>query len=214
MEENTKAEHKKKRIVVPGDLLTDERKKIGQHVFVENGKVYSDVLGINYPDSSVAYVVPLHGNYIPQRDDLVVGIVSKETVKGYMVDINSIYESYIPEDAARDRLKRGSIVSAKIGDVDELNEADLFDVRVFYGGEIVSVSPTKIPRVIGKNGSMLNVLKSGTGCSLLAGRNGWVWVKDGDAALLKEALSLIEREAHLDNLTIKVEEFLKSKKVK
>ncbi len=209
-----KPEHKQKKIVVPGDLITDERKKLGQHVFVENGKVYSDTLGISYPDSSVAYVVPLHGNYIPQRDDLVIGVVSRETVKGYMVNINSIYESYIPEDSVRDRLKRGSIVSAKVGDVNELNEADLFDVRVFYGGEIISVPPTKIPRLIGKNGSMLNVLKNGTGCSLLAGRNGWVWVKGGDAMLLTDAVRLIEKEAHLDNLTTKVEEFLKTKKVK
>ena len=112
--EEVKVEHKKKKIVIPGDLITEERKKLGQHVFIENGKVYSDVLGVTYPESSVAYVVPLHGNYIPQRDDLVVGVVSRETVKGYMVNINSIYQSYIPEDAARDRLKRGSIISSKL----------------------------------------------------------------------------------------------------
>jgi len=211
--ESPEVEHKEKKIVVPGELITKERKKLGQHVFVENGEVHSDVLGITYPKSSVAYVVPLKGSYIPQRDDLIVGIVSRETVRGYMVDINSVYASYLSGDSVRDRLEKGSIVSAKVSDVNEINEAGLFDVRVFYGGEIISVSPPKVPRIIGKNGSMLSVLKEGTGCNLLVGRNGWVWAKGQNTRLLVDALRLIEREAHKDNLTVKVEEFLKGKKV-
>lgn len=209
----TKAEHKEKKIVVPGELLTEERKKLGQHVFVQNGKVYSDALGITYPSSSVAYVVPLSGRYLPQRDDLLVGIVKQETMKGYMVDINSIYPCYLAADKVRDKLSIGSVISAKVDSVNEMNEADLFDVRVFYGGEVIQVTPSKVPRVIGKNGSMLTVLKEGTGCNLLVGRNGWVWVKGGDSKMLSDALRLIESEAHKDNLTVKVEEFLKEKKV-
>jgi len=206
-------EHKKKQIVVPGELITDERKKLGQHVFIENGKIYSDALGITYPDAGVAYVVPLVGIYLPQSDDLVVGIVERETVKGYMVGINSIYPSYISADKCRDMLSKGGIVSAKVNSVNEINEAELFDVRVFYGGEILSVSPAKVPRIIGKNGSMLAVLKNGTGCNVVVGRNGWAWVKGGDVAKLIDAIKLIEAESHLDNLTVKVEELLKAKKV-
>lgn len=206
-------EHKKKQIVVPGELITAERKKLGQHVFIEDGKIYSDALGITYPDANVAYVVPLVGIYLPLSDDLVVGIVERETVKGYMVGINSIYSSYISADKVRDMLSKGSVVSAKVNSVNEINEAELFDVRVFYGGEILSVSPAKVPRIIGKNGSMLTVLKNGTGCNAVVGRNGWVWVKGGDIEKLKDAIKLIEAESHLDNLTIKVEEFLKAKKV-
>ena len=212
-QEGAKAEHKKKMIVVPGDLVTEERKKLGQHVFIEDGKVYSDALGITYPDSEIAYVVPLAGVYIPQRDDLIVGIIERETVKGYMVNINSIYPSYLSADKCRDVLQKASVVSAKVDAVNEINEAELFDVRVFYGGEILSVNHSKVPRIIGKNGSMLLVLKEGTGCNLLVGRNGWVWIKGGDVKKLADAIKLIESEAHLDNLTVKVEAFLKGKKV-
>ena len=213
MQEKGVADHKEKKIVIPGDLIAEERKKLGQHVFIENGKIYSDALGISYPNSGTAYVVPLSGIYLPQRDDLVVGIVERETVKGYMVDINSIYSCYLSADKCRDRLEKGSIVSAKIDSVNEINEADLFDVRVFYGGTITRVIPAKVPRMIGKNGSMLAVLKEGTGCSLLVGRNGWVWSKGGDQKKLAKAIDLIESEAHLNNLTVKVEAFLKGKKV-
>jgi len=202
-----------KKVVIPGEVVTEERQKIGSHVFVEAGKVYSDCLGLVYPDKEYASVVPLHGRYIPGRGDLIVGIISQETYSGYMVAVNSIYRSYISKDAVRGDLKIGAIVSAKVNGVNEINEADLDDIRVFYGGEIVSMSPVKIPRVIGKSGSMLNELKQGTGCSILVGRNGWIWVKGGNIMLLKQALELIEEQAHMSNLTNKIAEFLKKNKV-
>ena len=78
----------------------------------------------------------------------------------------------------------------------------------------MQINSAKIPRVIGKSGSMLAELKEGTGCSLLVGRNGWIWAKGGDTLLLAKAIDLIEREAHLSNLTNKVAEFLNKNKVK
>jgi exosome complex component RRP4 len=203
-----------KRIVIAGDLVAEERKKLGQHVFVENGKIYSDCVGLVYAGKEIASVVPLHGKYIPRKGDLVVGAIVSETYSGYIVDINSIYYSYVSKERSRDRLKRGTIISAIVKDVNEINEAELDEVRVFYGGELMSTSPVKIPRVIGKNGSMLSELKSGTGCSMLVGRNGWIWAKGGNIGLLAEAIGLIEREAHLSNLTNKVGEFLRKKRVK
>lgn len=206
-----KPQQNKKKIVVPGELLTEERKKLGQHVFVENGKVYSDALGITYPGSSSAFVVPLHGIYLPQSNDLVVGIVARETFNGYLVDINSIYYSFVSKEAVRDKLERGSVISAIISDVDEINEADLDRIRVFYGGDVIEVSPVKVPRIVGKNGSMLQVLKDGTKSNVVVGRNGWVWTKGGDTQVLVKALRRIEEEAHLSNLTKKIESFLKEK---
>ena len=201
----------KKKIVVPGDLVTEQRKRLGKHVFTENGKIYSDALGITNPDSDSASVVPLHGNYVPGRNDIIIGIVSTETYNGYLIEINSIYKSFISKDMVRDRLQKGSVISAVITNVNEVNEADLDDIRSFFGGEVIEVSPSKVPRVIGKSGSMMQVLKNGTGANIVAGRNGWVWAKDGNIPLLLEAIDLIEKEAHLSNLTNKVEEFLKKK---
>ena len=199
----------KRRVVVPGELITTERKRPGSHVFIEDGKIYSDVLGLTYTDSPVASVIPLHGKYMPQSNDLIVGIVVNETFRGYLVDINSFYFSFISKEYLREPLQRGSVISAKITEVNEINEAELDDVRVFYGGDLITVSPVKAPRIIGKNGSMLDVLKQGTGCSLLVGRNGRIWVKDGNSKLLIKAIRKIEDEAHMSNLTNRIEKFLK-----
>lgn len=203
----------KKRVVVPGGLVTEERKRLGIHVFIENGKVYSDALGLVYADKDTASVIPLHGKYIPRKDDLVVGVVVSETYSGYIVNINSIYSSYISKEDMREKLKRGAIISAKVKEVNEINEADLEGTRVFYGGEILSISPAKVPRVIGKEGSMLNEIKNGTACSIIVGRNGWIWAKGGNIPLLAEALAVIEEEAHLSNLTNRIGEFLKKNRV-
>lgn len=197
-----------KRIVVPGELITEQRKRLGQHVYIREGKIYSDVLGIASEQDDIASVVPLRGQYMPENDDLIVGIVASEKFSGYVVDINSIYPSFVKKAEFREELKRGSIISAKVAFVNELNEAELTGARVFYSGEIVEAAPVKVPRIIGRNGSMLEILKNGTGCSLLVGRNGWIWVKGGNQGLLAKALAKIDREAHLENLTNSVAEFL------
>ncbi len=200
----------RKKIVVPGELVTEERKRVGAHVFVENGKVYSDCLGIAYPDSETAAVIPLHGKYVPKRNDLIVGVIVSETFAGYIVDINSFYYSFVPKEMLREPLKKGSIISAKIVDVNEINEADLDDVRVFYGGEIVDMLSVKVPRVIGKEGSMLAIIKHWSRSNLAVGRNGRIWIKGGDVGLAVKAIKKIEAEAHMSNLTNTIEDFLKN----
>ncbi|MCR4368774.1 MAG: RNA-binding protein, partial [archaeon] len=159
-----------KRIVIPGELVTEERKKLGGHVFVREGKIYSDSIGLVNDESDYASVVPLEGAYIPQVGDLVIGVVSEEKFSVYTVDINTFYPSVILKKELREIIKPGSVVSAKIVKVSELNEVDLQGPRLFFGGEVIEISPVKIPRVIGRDGSMLNILKDGTGSSIIVGR--------------------------------------------
>ncbi|VVB99770.1 Exosome complex component Rrp4 [uncultured archaeon] len=197
-----------KRIVVPGELVTEERKKLGSHVFVREGKIYSECIGLVNDESDFASVVPLEGRYTPQVGDIVIGIIVGEKFSMYSVDINSFYEAMIMKRDLREVLKPGTIVSAKISKVNELNEVELVQPRMFFGGEIIEISAVKIPRVIGREGSMLNALKDGTGSNLIVGKNGRIWAKGGDTMLFKKAIAKISREAHLDNLTNSVSEFL------
>ncbi len=197
-----------KKIVVPGEIVTEQRKRTGEHVYLQNGKIYSDVIGITDTESMNASVVALKGFYIPKENDIVIGLIAQELFSGFLVDIGSLYLSFLSKDSVREPLKRGSIVSVKVIKVNELNEADVGDTRVFYGGEIFSICSIKIPRVIGKNASMLDALKRGTNCNIIIGRNGRIWAKGGDTELLFRALKKIEKEAHMPNLTNKIGEFL------
>ena len=197
-----------KRIVVPGELVTEERKKLGSHVFVREGRIYSECMGLVNDESDFASVVPLEGKYMPQVGDVVIGIICGEKFSVYEVDINSFYSAMIMKRELREVLKPGTVISAKIIKVNELNEVELVQPRMFFGGDIISISAVKIPRVIGREGSMLNTLKDGTGTNLIVGKNGRIWVKGGNTDLLKKAISKISREAHLDNLTNSITEFL------
>ncbi|PIN85411.1 MAG: hypothetical protein COV47_02305 [Candidatus Diapherotrites archaeon CG11_big_fil_rev_8_21_14_0_20_37_9] len=203
-----------KRLVVPGELVTEERKKLGSHVYISEGKIYSDSIGLVDDESNFASVVPLEGKYLPQVNDLVLGVISSEKFAGYVVDINSFYPSFISKKELREMLKPGSVVSAKVLKVNELNEVDLGSIRTFFGGEILTISPVKIPRVIGRDCSMLNVLKAGTKSNLIVGKNGWIWAKGGDTDLLKKAIDKIGAEAHMSNLTQRMSDFLGVKQQK
>ncbi|MDO8634138.1 MAG: hypothetical protein Q7K34_02485 [archaeon] len=200
-----------RRIVVPGELVTSERKRIGKHVYLRDGSIFSDSVGLVSESDTTVSVIPLEGKYEAEINDVIVGVIMDEKISGYTVNLDSFYPSYISKKALRDPLKPASVVSAKVMGINELKEIEIGGVRVLFGGEILNVSPVKVPRVIGKDGSMLEVLKSGTGCMLVVGRNGLIWVKGGNVKLLQGALDLIQREAHADNLTAKVSNFLSPK---
>src|SRR3989344_1671750 len=121
-----------KRLVIPGELVTEERKKLGSHVFVREGKIYSDSIGLVNDESDFASVVPLEGKYLPLVGDVIIGVITVERFSGYSVDINSFYPSFISKKELREILKPGSIVSAKIMKVNELNEVDLGSPRTFF----------------------------------------------------------------------------------
>ena len=201
-----------KRVVVPGELVTTERKRLGENVYLKEGSIIATVIGlVNETDTTVS-VVQLEGKYVPQEGDVVIGVVTDEKFSGYVVDINSFYPSYISKREISEMIKNYSVVSVKVARVNEINEVELIGPRVFFGGEVFEVSPVKVPRVIGKDGSMLNVLKAGTGSTIMVGRNGRIWAKGGNLLLLKEAVAKIDREAHLDNLTNRMTEFLEKHK--
>ena len=82
-----------KRIVVPGELVTAERKRLGENVYLKEGSIIATVVGlVNETDTTVS-VVQLEGKYIPQEGDVVIGVVTDEKFSGYVVDINSCYPS-------------------------------------------------------------------------------------------------------------------------
>lgn len=197
-----------KKIVVPGELVTAERKRLGSNVFLREGKIFSESLGFVNETDTTAAVVPLAGLYEPLQGDVVVGIVAEEKFSVYGIDINSIGLSFVSKKDFRDPLHLHSFVSAKVMRVNEMNEVDIGYLRVLFGGEVFDVNPVKVPRVIGRNGSMLEVLKNGTGCNFFVGKNGKIWVKGGKVDLLKNAIEMIDSRAHEENLTNTVKDFL------
>lgn len=196
-----------KKVVVPGELISSERKKLGGNVFVANGKIYSKVLGVSDTEGDLASVVPLEGKYSPKVDDVILGVVTRVVFAGYGINLNAATESFIPTKAMRDQLRVGDVIMAKVESVDELKEADLMFPRRLIGGDVMEIVPVRSPRLIGKNGSMLELLRQGTGCELVVGKNGRIWARNGNIELLRKMVAFIEDNAYKSNLTNAVQDY-------
>ena len=210
-------------IVVPGDLLAISSKRAGPGTYSQGGKIFASQLGIKSVRPDSISVVPLAGQYVPIAGDLVVGKIVDVGASNWLVDINSPYPSPLHVNEVpwrvefgetRKFMQVGDIVLLKIVGVDELKRISVsmqdHGLRKLTGGMVIEVSPSKVPRVIGKNGSMIQMLKNETACRIYVGQNGRIWI-DGELDNIVravQAIKMIEDEAHNLGLTEKVKEFL------
>jgi len=215
-----------RKVVVPGDLLSEDAKRSGEGTYVMNGSVYSLLYGLaNFRDK--INVIPLAGKYVPGPGDNVIGVVKDITFSNWIVDINSPYDgllhisefpSRIESDEMSKHLRIGSSIMTRVADVDPtmkveltLNDKKLGQIRA---GQVIEISHTRVPRLIGKGGSMISMLKKEVNCNIFVGQNGRIWIHGGaeDMDLALKTITLIEREAHTNGLTDRVVDFLKKEK--
>ncbi len=212
-------------IVVPGELLAISGKRAGPGTYSEGGKIFASQLGIKSVRTDMISVVPLSGQYMPMRGDLVVGKIVDVSASNWLVDINSPYPApqhvnEVPWRVEFGETRRfmgvGDVVMLKVVGHDEQMRVQVsmqdHGLRKLTGGMIIEVSPSKVPRVIGKNGSMIQMLKNSTGCRIYVGQNGRIWI-DGELdsiVLAVQAIRMIEDEAHAQGLTEKVKQLLET----
>ena len=80
------------------------------------------------------------------------------------------------------------------------------------GGRIIEVSTHKVPRIIGKQGSMVMMIKEATQCNITVYQNGLVWIEGSPVNEMRaiNAIRKIEKESHLSGLTEKINAFLET----
>jgi len=153
-------------------------------------------------------LIPLKGPYFPKRGDYVIGVVKDEGFYGWMVDLHAPFDGKISARETREKFSLGDVVSAKVMEVDEVGEALLGGARKFFEGEVLEIGAMKVPRVIGKNGSMISLIKQHTGTDVFVGQNGRIYLKGGNTALAVMAILKISQEAHVAGLTDRIGAFL------
>ncbi|MDR0911932.1 MAG: exosome complex protein Rrp4 [Methanobrevibacter sp.] len=211
-----------KDFVVPGQLLAEDEFFSGRGTYKDQKKIISSLTGrISIRNKRIS-VVPLKTKYIPKRGDVVIGEVTDVRFSLWEVDLNSPYSGILPGSEVFGREKKdlnrvfkvGDVLFAKVVDVDEVKKVKLGlkgrGMGKFRGGLLVNISPTKVPRLIGKKGSMINMIKDKTKCKIVVGQNGLVWVRgDKDMEIItKNIIKLIEAEAHISGLTNRIRDQL------
>lgn len=191
--------------VTPGTMIADKPTR-APYSYVEGGKTYAAVMGIY--DEKASRFIPLEGAYLPNIGDQVLGIVEEERTIGYIIDLGGTYKGLIFSRGLRTNLAPGDIVAAEISEINEVRDINLQRPHKLNDGEVINISPTKVPRVIGKNNSMLSIIEKGTGCDIFVGRNGLVWLRGRDVKKAIETVKKVEREAHIHGLTDKIKQYL------
>lgn len=207
-----------KDLVVPGELLAEDDYYPGRGTFEDDGKICSKLLGLVSLRNKKISVIPLKSKYLPKKGDVVIGKIDDVRFSMWGVDINSPYSGILPASEVFGREKKelsrvfdiGDVLFLRIVDVDEVKKVKLGlkgrGMGKFKGGVIVDIAPTKVPRLIGKKGSMINMIKDKTGCKIVVGQNGLVWVKGKEdmEQIVKNIIKLIEKEAHTSGLTDRI----------
>lgn len=216
-------------VVVPGEKIAE-----GLDYLPANGAYRKDDfilagrLGLLIVDGRAVKIIPLSGRYMPKRNDVIIGKVIDVTISGWRFEINCAYSAMLSmKDATSDFIQRGAdltqffnlddMVVAKIVNVTSQKLVDLTTkgpgLRKLYGGRIVYVNCNKVPRIIGKQGSMVSLIKNATGCKIIVGQNGVIWI-DGEPkneVIAVEAIRKIEQESHISGLTDRITEYLENK---
>ncbi|MCI4435121.1 MAG: exosome complex RNA-binding protein Rrp4 [Thermoplasmata archaeon] len=214
-------------IVLPGEEIDLMGNKPGNGIYIENGKAYVEYLGVKTVKSGYLNIIPLSGRYQPQKGDKVIGKVVDIMPSNWVVDINAPYLAPLHVNDTPWKvdfgdtgkyLNVGDTIIAKIMSVNEVKQVWLTmkepGLRKLEGGHVITVSPTKVPRIIGKDGSMIKILKDMTNSKIYVGQNGIIWIDGSIDSILKVvgAIRLIEREAHIIGLTDRVKDFLSKNK--
>ncbi len=213
-----------RKIVVPGEVLGDvKEKKSGYGTFSEDGKIISKFLGIPKDSSGYLSVVPLSGVYTPRRQDKVIGFIISVEKVGWVVDINSPWTSFLSLSEAVDEfvdLKRtdlrrfydvGDIIYAQVSDVrgsDVQLTMKTPIARKLRGGVTVKITPSKVPRLIGKEGSMINTIKEKTKTIIRVGQNGVVWLSGEEVKKAIKAIKMVDEKSHIIGLTDEITKLL------
>ena len=223
--------YERRQLVTPGDLVAEGNYIAGENTFKENEKLYATRVGlVEYEERKVS-VVALKSFYIPEVGDTVIGKVVELTLGGWILDVDAPYPAVLRASDVMERSYRpqknelssifdvGDLVIAKIVSYDRTRDP-LLTVREpglgkITRGQIIEITSTKIPRIIGRKGSMISMIKHETGCHILLGQNGVVLISGKnleDEQLAAMAIRKIEDESHTSGLTDRVAEMLKKEK--
>ena len=217
---------KNKQIVVPGDELVKGMDYLpGRGTYRDNDTIIAAKVGLVNIDGRAIKLIPLSGQYMPRRNDVIIGQVIDIAFGGWRIETNSAYSAMLSiKDATSEFITKGAdltqyysfgdYVVAKITNVTSQKLVDLTmrgpGLKKLRGGRMIKVAPNKVPRIIGKQGSMVSMIKEKTNSQIVGGQNGIVWImgEPEQEIVAVNVIRKIEEESHISGLTEEIKKFL------
>jgi len=212
---------KERQLVSPGDTLATGLDYLpGMGCYRADDKIKAKLMGLVRLKERFISIVPLAGVYIPKPGDGIIGIIEDMQSTIWIVNINSPYDAILPLGEAVSEYVDinktdisiyydiGDIICARVLNVSKSKQTQLTmndrRAKKLLGGRLLKITPSKVPRLIGKEGSMVELIKGKTDCQIIVGQNGVVWIKGQKEALATKAILMIEQEAHTEGLTERI----------
>ncbi|MEK6874133.1 MAG: exosome complex RNA-binding protein Rrp4 [Nanoarchaeota archaeon] len=215
-----------KDIVAPGESLAEGMGYLPSWGTYRDGDhIRANRLGLVQIEGKVIKLVPLSGVYLPRSGDTIISQVIDVLLSGWRIDTFSPYPAmltlaeatteFIPKKADLTRyFDIGDYLLCKVTNVTSQNLVDVSmkgpGLRKIGSGRIIQIDAHKVPRVIGKNGSMLTLIKDTTGCNIIVGQNGIIWIsgEPEQEVITVQAIMRICAESHTSGLTEKMATWL------
>ena len=164
-----------KQVVAPGSILAKGIDYLpGVGAYRCNDTIIANRVGLVCIEGRAIKLIPLAGKYYPKEGDVIIGRVTDVTMNGWRLDINCAYSSMLSlKEATSDYIEKGEDLSNIIPfdayvvcKVIMVSSQKLIDLNTrgpglhqLHGGQVIKVSPCKVPRIIGKQGSMMYMIK-------------------------------------------------------
>jgi len=206
----------RREVVIPGEAIGGRGLRPGSGTYEDRGTIVAATLGVRSEADGVVSVIPIAGQYMPRAGDAVIGRVEDIGPSFWLVDIKAPYPAplhgtetpwTVEFGEAGDYLRVGDTIAAGVLSVDERKRIQLtmYDppLRKLDGGQLLEISHSKVPRVVGRNGSMVQLIQDFTRVRILVGQNGRIWM-DGDPEDMVHAtwaIRTIEERAQAVGLT-------------
>ena len=221
---------KERDIVVPGEVLAKGMDFLPAFGTIRRGDdVVAIKVGLASIEGRAVKIIPLSGQYMPKKDDVIIAKISEVGMTNWRINTFCMYPAMLPlSEGSSDFIPRGANLAKyySIGDyivtqITKVTSQKLVDItmkgpglRKLGPGRIFKVNAYKVPRIIGKRGSMVSMIKQATGVRITVGQNGIIWLsgEDPDMEMLAyDTIKKIESEAHKAGLTDAIKAYLEEK---
>jgi len=216
----------KKEIVIPGEIISKNNEFLpGDWTMKQGDDIIATRIGIVEKYDKLIKIIPITGVYIPRRGNTIIGEIKDITMNGWMVDIGGPYSAFLPLRECPGFIEQNDMEN--VYGIGELIVTRIFDVKrtsidltmksrerelgKIQDGMIVRVNPHRVPRVIGKEGSMINLIKNASNCYITVGQNGLIWINGENLenqAFAKRIIEYIVDNTITEGLTENVEKWI------
>ena len=217
-----------RKVVIPGEVIEQGNDFLpGEGTEKRGEEIVALRYGLAEESNRLVKVIPLSGVYHPRRGNVVIGKVEMLTFNGWVINIGTAENAFlslteVPRFVNKDGLDEvmdiGDMTVVKISGINRRGTDVTIKSRGLGRideGLIVSVNPNKVPRIIGKEGSMINLIKDETKCNITVGQNGFIWIKGDkieDELYAKKAILFVTEKSFTSGLTEEVQKWFKGDK--